>query len=378
MILFQEQACSQVQNLLGGNNQSCDTTQIVGQFSMLDITQPFYMMDTLADLRYKASKVYVVLQTAPNAYAWAGIYVQEGDPPIQLEQAGMPDNFQRILLSTMDKVVLSGLVSTPAYLYDRWLPILEKPREDFLAKRDALLDSLEEKYPNYDIKINSDLRSANVQSKYLKNGSSASPLSQHQFGLASDIGAWVFTQQQRTQKIKVKVKGKRKKQTKIRTYTVTVKRQGTKVFDDLGEFANYYQLAWGGNFLGFVDPNHLQYFENSAAMLKVLPELRYEFEPYRDYYQERIQKMTDAGKADKVEDTKLLVETLNALRTKQPCICQDNFVTPTSINTIQNYLQIAGYQATTDLLFVINQQNRTLQLIAPNNLTLKYKLGKWQ
>jgi peptidoglycan LD-endopeptidase CwlK len=379
-ISFVQQSCGQKADSLAQKAQElfnrpthCDTTTRLDKLTVYDLTQPLYRLDTIADLPDLSAKIYMVIRQDDD-FSWAGLYAPVGEPPTQFEQAGMPTNFVRYVLNPAEKAFLSSLITNPDYLYERYEPLLSKYREDFLRKRDQLLDSLDNKYPNYEIQINSDLRSAKAQTKYLGNGRSMSPLSQHQFGLASDIGAWTF------QKKTVKVKGKKRRgRRRTVSKTVTVRRQGTKVFDDLGEISAYAGLTWGGNFLGFIDPNHVQYFENSAQMIQKVPELRYEFEPFRKYYEERITKMTEAGKEQKVEDTKELVEALNTLRKQQPCICNQIQTKPSAdlLNQTQKSLANAGYQANTDVLILADLNSQSYWLLSPKGLVLGYRLGRW-
>jgi peptidoglycan LD-endopeptidase CwlK len=367
-------ACSQTEQSLRNlwATRGCDTTRGVFPVSIYDLSLPLYQLDTLTEAISQTSRVYAVRVEDSKRFYWAGLYAPEGEQPTKMDSAGMAAGFYNWPMSANDRAALASLVSTPTYFYDRWLHLLEPHRKEFLEKREQLLDSLEEVYPNYQIQINSDLRSAGTQAKYLGKGASMTPLSQHQFGFAADIGAWTMVQK------RVKVRGNKKKK-RSRYRTVVVKQMGgTRVFNNLGDIAKSFTLYWGGDFMGFADPNHVQYFANSAALLEQIPPLRYEFEPFRNFYENRVQKMTEAGKADKVEDTRQLLEALDKLREEQPCFCHEKKEqTLAELAHIKSNLQMVGYQAEKDLLLVFDQRIQQLWVQAPN-CSLRYRIGIWK
>jgi hypothetical protein len=199
------------------------------------------------------------------------------------------------------------------------------------------------------MKVYADLRRANTQTGLLKAGKSASPLSHHQFGLASDVN--IFKNGKRSQSF--------------------------ETYKKLDQSNN--GLTWGGNFKGFVDPNHVQYFLNSAKMLETFPELRFEFEPFRQYYTNRIYKFIAAGKADKAQDTQDLLTTLNQLRENEPCTCdQVKFGQNSAAKAIEDQAQILGYQPNNDILIIGNINLQTMNLHLPANATISGRMGKWK
>ena len=251
-------------------------------------------------------------------------------------------------LSIADSIALKALLVPSSKLYERWRPLVQPYREDFLLRRNRLFEYLPAELPNYEFKIVSDLRQSENQQKLLKLGMSATPLSLHQFGLAADIA--------------IKRRGKYLK--------------GYTFYQIMGKEAIQQGLTWGGNFVGFIDPGHIQLFENSAKLLSVIPELRFEFEPYRSYYNDRIKKRTLEGKADLVEDSKELIQIMDLLNDEKLCICEAKMEVPNHQEIEQNQKLLSiQYQKERDYLVYFDEKSKYLQIYSPFENSTRMLLG---
>ncbi len=121
----------------------------------------------------------------------------------------------------------------------------------------------------------------------------------------------------------------------------------------MGQIAKSLGMFWGGDFVGFPDPGHLQRFRNSAALITQYPILAFEFEKYRDHYEAIYQR--NIMHQEKVQDTKALLITLNRLKVGKLCACQQAImpvVNPPAedaarveVNTGQNWVFIKPFQS---------------------------------
>ena len=121
----------------------------------------------------------------------------------------------------------------------------------------------------------------------------------------------------------------------------------------MGQMAKSLGMFWGGDFVGFPDPGHIQRFKNSAALITQFPVLAFEFEKYRDHYEAIYQK--NALHLEKVLDTEALLITLNRLRVGKVCACQKAILpivnlpaedaARVEVNTDQNWVFIKPYQS---------------------------------
>jgi hypothetical protein len=112
-------------------------------------------------------------------------------------------------------------------------------------------------------------------------------------------------------------------------------------------------MYWGGDFVGFPDPGHIQRFANSAALVAKYPMLAFEFEKYRDNYESIYRK--NAMRLDLVRDTEALLILLNRLKVGKVCACQKallpNLNLPADdaarldVNTAENRVFIKPYQS---------------------------------
>jgi hypothetical protein len=172
-----------------------------------------------------------------------------------------------------------------------WKHILQPEIESFAIKKDSLTNIFPPK--PYRLRFVSENRSLSKQVELQQKGKSKIRLSLHNFGLAADVGLYR--------------KGRYVRRGEIYS------RMGNKS-KDLG-------LFWGGDFMGFPDPGHVQAFRNSAALIEKYPILGFEFEKFKVSYEKTYVKQFKAGRGALVEDTKSLLAQLNQLRMDQICAC---------------------------------------------------------
>lgn len=346
-------ACSEADGINASTweREQCDTTQRLESFSILDLVLPFSQADTLKETLTSVPQIFVTVIENGQIHPWRALTATSfQEYPFQLT---LPQN--SLFLDSLSRIELAYLWSLADrydYPYNRYEPLLKAVRDSFLVRRDSMMQAYLRQFPNYKLRIQSDLRGGGKQKRHLTMGKSVSPLSQHQFGLASDIG----------------ILHKGRQLQNIRYY---------KTF--LGAIGSRYTLTWGGNFLGFPDPNHVQYYSNSAELLQKLPALRFEYEPFARYFKNRVQAMTAAGKAAKVEDTKALLATLHELHKGHACVCDTLAERPTSvfISSIALEAQKAGYQPKRDILVIGDLDRQTSGLIHPSGVQKTFRLGVW-
>lgn len=355
-----QQACSQqpapeaLPTQFAWPDQGCDSTQRVSAVSALDLVLPFYPDDTLAAGLAEEDvpapvRVFAVVVDSLGQTRWTALGADSLLRPRLLEGPS-PAGWGPLRLTLPEQTYLRALVDQPKYLFRRWEPLLTGARSEWLAKRDSLIDSLRGVYPTYTFRILNDLRTAGMQARFLKRGSSNAPLSQHQFGLAVDVG--------------IISKGKLLK--------------GYNTYAAIGRLTPHYGLTWGGTFVGFVDPNHFQLVKNSAALVRKFPELRFEFEPYRRHYLRRVAQKIAAGEEDEVQDTEELLDVMNQQRRGQPCPCEsERAATPSALEAVQAQLQAAGYAPDRDVLLLGHLPSQTLTA-ARGATHLTYRMGKWR
>lgn len=312
----------------------CDSTRKVGTLDVYDLVLPVYRTDTLRELAATAKRVWAFVTRADGQVISLGSY----DRRDSLRPSSGVDALQK-------RAYLSALVEDPTVLYNRWAWLLDTTRQVFLTRRDALVDSMRLRMPNYEVRVISDLRSAELQNRLLGRGRSMAPVSFHQLGLAADLG--IFRRGRLV--------------------------RNTGPYDLIGELAPHWNLYWGGNFVGFIDPPHFQYHYNAAAFLRQFPALRFEFEPFYEYYLRRVRQKIEVGKETDVEDTKALLVVLNEFRTQMPCPCLVRAAAQTGPNV---YLP-SGTITEQDLVLAGNLQTQTLSVWLGNNLIISYRLGIW-
>ena len=327
--------------------EKCDTSEhYFENFEAEDVAQVLWQADTLKNKLITIPNIYFIVVKNDTIYKQYGI---TADSFKAMPRAINPTNSDT--LNWLDRSYLWALADQPDYPYMRYIPLLQPIRQTFLAKRDSMIHAYKTRFPQYQLKIQSDLRGHGNQRKYLTMGKSITPLSQHNFGLASDIGIWKNGKQLQN----------------IQHY---------KAF--LGEIGSKYDLTWGGTFLGFIDPNHVQYFKNSAEMLQEVPALRLEFEPYRKYFVNRVKRMTAAGKEAKVEATKALLATLHTLHINKACVC-DSLAErglPTYTSSITNILP--AYTEQKDIVLIGDVKRQLVILLHPSGMKKALRVGKWK
>lgn len=348
------QACGHPDSLrvAAWEDMGCDTTNRVDSLRIFDLVIPFRLADSLRGTLRTTPRIFVLVKENNELRYWAAVSGQFNERPKQLYFSPINDDSFRakqIALKNVEAEFLWSLADAPEYLFNRWTFLLDETRRDFLARRDLVVKAYQQQFPSYEVKVSSDLRTAATQGRYLLKGVSLAPVSHHQLGLASDFA----------------VVRQRKYQTNFQLYK------------QMGEVAKTQGLTWGGNFVGFIDPPHVQLFYNSAEMVKRFPDLRFEFEPFRFYYLKKVRKKIADGKEYEVLDTEQLLETLNNLRRDQPCSCEKaKRIAPPK--EIQNQMKIAGYEPGKDILLVGDLTTQTVMLVHPSNTTLQFRAGRWR
>ncbi|PKK36877.1 hypothetical protein BWI96_08245 [Siphonobacter sp. SORGH_AS_0500] len=334
------QACGQAPPTLPSwQSSTCDSSRQVTSLSLYDLITPVYKTDSLREQTLGVSRVLAFVKDEPGTFHFLGSH-RSGSPTDSLPApTSRLDSMQR-------HAYFTAITEDPLYLYNRWAWLLDTTRQAFLVRRDSLVDSLRRQLPNYEVKVISDLRSAELQTKLLGRGRSMAPISFHQLGLAADLGFF--------------------------RHGRLVRNAGP--YEAIGDLTPYYQLIWGGNFVGFVDPPHFQLYRNAAAFLKDFPLLRFEFEPFYDRYLQRVQQKIEANKEYEVEDTKELLSTINEYRSQFPCPCQSIAVMDT---TRLQSPKIATLSAD-DLVIVGDLKEQRLNIWRGSHLLVSYRLGIWR
>jgi peptidoglycan LD-endopeptidase CwlK len=327
---------------MGWQNLSCDTTQTVNNLTVYDIAQPFYFSDTLLHQKLTVQRVFVAIIDLQDSIKIGGVMAQNDERPQIIGGSSIQFTWQ-------EQEYLWALATQPRYLYTRWEKLLIEERINFLAKRDSIHAVM--KNLSGSVKIISDLRSMANQQRYLQKNKTASPISMHNFGFAADFAIM------RNNKIS----------------------NNLSLYNPLNELTAQQGMTWGGNFVGFLDPGHIQLFKNGAEMLRKYPDLIFEFEPYRPQYNAWMNKMINWGKEAKAGDTKELLVELNKYKKDKPCPCLDGKINiqNSRLNEIQAKVMSLGYQQNTDLLLIGDTKRQTLSLTSTNG-TIIYEIGLWK
>ncbi len=316
----------------------CDTTEI-GQFAVFDFA---------VFLRQQLNIKFIPEQTF-------FIFREDSTRSIEGEfnkKTGQITNFGSITLSQSDSISLFAVFQKTNNLYERWAKYLGPVRNKFLDNRNQTLTTLRAENKAFSFKIIDDVRKLDRQMLVLNNGKSAAALSLHQFGLASDFGIF---------------KGK--------TYL-----KSGKIYQKIGEEAARNYLTWGGNFKGLAgDFGHVQLFRNSAEMLTNLPELRLEYEQYRKFYSDRIDKFEKEGKGALVEDSKELLQVLDLLVDGKICGCELK-IDSLEAQKITNNLpaKFKNFKPKKDFLVYVDYPKKLAYLLDSTNSLKKFKLGAWK
>lgn len=351
-LIAQLEACGQADSVrtTTWEDQGCDSTQSVGNWSVYDAVIPFRLADSLRATLKVSPRVYFTVWQDTTLQRWAVVGGQIGDTARQVSVPSLEPSLlaKQQTLDWIDVTYLWSLADSHEYLYNRWEPLLRDSRRAFVEKREATIVAFQAQKPNYQAKVISDLRTAVTQGRYLLKGASAAPVSHHQLGLASDFAIIYQKRYQRN----------------------------VALYRQLGELGKSQGLTWGGGFVGFVDPPHLQMFYNSAELVQRFPALRFEFEPYRYFYLKKVRKKIAEGKEAEVLDTEQLLTALNQLRKAQPCTCERVQRGPVSLPTTT--LSKLGYVATNDILLIANAKNQTVMMVHPSGNTFSFRVGRWR
>ena len=327
---------------IGWQNLACDTTKTVNNLSIYDVAQTFYYSDTLLHQKLTIQKVFVAIIDSENSIKIGGVMAQNDERPQIVGGSSIQFTWQ-------EQEYLWALAAQPQYLYNRWEKLLMDERVTFLTKRDSILTVM--KNLSGSVKIISDLRSMANQQRYLEKNKTASPISMHNFGFAADFAIF------RNNRIS----------------------NNLSLYDPLNDLTAQQGMTWGGNFVGFLDPGHIQQFKNGAEMLRKYPDLIFEFEPYRPQYNAWMNKMIGWGKEAKAGDTKELLVELNKYKKDKPCPCLKGKANNANskLNDVQQKVQSLGYQQNTDLLLIGDVKAQTISLTTLNG-TIIYRIGEWQ
>lgn len=185
---------------------------------------------------------------------------------------------------------------------------------DDISRFNSLKDSLQAKFKfkYYSMRYSSESRSLKQQLSLQRQGRSKVALSMHNFSLAADVAIY-----------------------RKRRYL----KRGL-MYDKMGSLAKDLDLFWGGDFVGFPDLGHIQAFKNSAELLRLHPNLAFEFEHFKANYEQIYTQKASIGREDLVQDTQDLLEAMNEFRLKQPCLCETAQTIPSSAQAwISSYQQ---------------------------------------
>ena len=267
------------------STRKCVSYQI-DALSFEDLLWMFQQQDTLGD--------YAVNQNLI-------LGIKNPDQTLEFKQFGQ--NHQALdSLNRFDLYALR-LIHQHSEIASFWDHILQSEIDSFSIKKDSLSRIFPPK--PYRLRFVSENRSLAKQVELQQKGKSKIRLSLHNFGLAADVGLYR--------------KGRYVRRGEIYT------RMGNKS-KELG-------LFWGGDFIGFPDPGHIQAFLNSAALIEKYPILGFEFEKFKVHYENTYVKQFKAGRGALVEDTKALLAQLNQLRMDQTCACSSGIMPPNDLET---------------------------------------------
>ncbi|MBP6409495.1 MAG: M15 family metallopeptidase [Pseudarcicella sp.] len=327
----------------------CDSTLRLKEISISEALGVFYKSQKLENISQKsASTLHYYVKNSKGIIKYIKVDKSGENEMVFSDQNGDSNK----TLKTSEKIILGAMLQDEKYLYKRWESILENERKDFLQKRDSIWQILKQKHQS--VKIISDIRSLSAQKKHLKNNKSVSPLSMHNFGFAADFAIF--------------------KGNKINN--------NFDLYKPLNQLTADYGLTWGGNFIGFIDPGHIQLFKNSAEMLEKYPDLIFEFAPYYDNYQTWLSKMKSWGKEHKARDTKEILKVLINKKLNKACVCNDSYGFD-----YQSFIK--GYFSGNSV-FKVQKDTRTNEMLIMFDLlkniavlklddeTIVYKLGVWK
>jgi hypothetical protein len=234
--------------------------------------------------------------------------------------------------STSLRYLASLRVDYPA-LDSIWAPVLRSEVAAFEIQKDSLKQRIG--HLGWSMRFLQAVRNLKRQQELKNSGRSQVFLSFHNFNLAADVGLYA----------------RRRYLRRSPRYT------------RMGQEAKQLGMFWGGDFVGFPDPGHVQRFINSADFVSKFPELAFEFERYRDHYQSIILK--NANRLNKVRDTEALLKTLDRLKLGKVCACQIAIMPQQAI--VQN----------DDALAEVSTQQNWVYLKPRDGNGYFYSLGRW-
>jgi hypothetical protein len=191
--------------------------------------------------------------------------------------------------STSIRYLASLRLDYPA-LDSIWAPVLRSEIAAFEIQKDSLKQRIGQL--GWSLRFLQAVRNLKRQQELKNSGRSQVFLSFHNFNLAADVGLYA----------------RRRYLRRSPRYT------------RMGQEAKQLGMFWGGDFVGFPDPGHVQRFINSADFVSKYPDLAFEFERYRDHYQSIILK--NAKHLNLVRDTEALLNTLDRLKVGKVCACE--------------------------------------------------------
>ena len=212
---------------------------------------------------------------------------------------------------TISNLYLASLNADYPALDSLYASYLRTEVFDFTSQKDSLLQHVRAK--GWSMRYVQASRNLKRQQQLNASGRSQVLLSFHNFNLAADVGLYSRGRYLRR----------------------------SSRYTQMGVEAKSLGLFWGGDFIGFPDPGHVQRFANSASLVKQYPLVAFEFEKYRDHY-ERIYAM---GRPEFVQDTKQLLVALNSLKVGQVCACQYALLPPRNLTFSESANVIADTQS---------------------------------
>lgn len=311
----------------------CDTTQVITKPKTIrSIVVSLYKNDTLPKIL--AARLIYGEKNKNKETQWVEI-----TPSIESESKGLNGS-----LDSLSYQYLRLLLPQKDVVYERWKPWIYPVRKDFLIHRDSLMQDLIQKHQSLKFKISSDIRTNSEQKIILQKGYSQAYLSFHEIGLASDFSIYK----------------KNKYLSKAKYYTI------------IGDLAKKHPLTWGGNFVGFEDAPHVQYYINAAELIRKHPFLAIEYDFFYAIYVQRVRDKIAKGEEYQVEDSKELLFELNQLRKKEPCFCEQK------IRLTDTLLIPNTYTESQDILILMDFDEGTFMVKYPNQDLRKFRIGVWK
>ena len=236
------------------------------------MTSLLYMLLLFAQVKdvhfsYKEQFSRIEIATIDSADQWHWQYIDTLNTPKSAEN--------------LNSLYVNRLIGRQAPLHQYWDFYLDSTHRKFKILSDSLLKN----FPHrpYHLRYVSEFRSLEKQANLLQKGKSKLPLSLHNFGFALDVGIY---------------RGKK------------YLRRGP-LYTKMGEKAKEIGLFWGGDFVGFPDPGHIQYFSNTAHFITQFPKVGFEFLRFKKLFEDNYYSAMEHGREAFVQDTKQLIDVLD-------------------------------------------------------------------